>query len=144
VHGVVVATVPWARHGSWFTRDFEDQAAWLATQQSKTAVMRLCRIGRRAVGGIVTRVAAEMRDRVADPLDGLRRIGSDEISYRRGQSYIIGVVRNDTGRLGWVADGRSSEELGRFFAELGPARCRRTALVSADAGAWAAPGCTKR
>jgi transposase len=26
-HGVVVARVPWARHGSWFTREFEDQVA---------------------------------------------------------------------------------------------------------------------
>lgn len=24
VHGVVAARVPWARHGSWFTRAFED------------------------------------------------------------------------------------------------------------------------
>ena len=29
-HGVVVARVPWARQGAWFTRAFEDQAAWLA------------------------------------------------------------------------------------------------------------------
>jgi transposase len=28
-HGVVVAAVPWARHGSSFTVAFEDQAAWL-------------------------------------------------------------------------------------------------------------------
>jgi transposase len=135
-HGVVVARVPWARHGARFTRDFEDQAAWCATQQSTSAVTRLLRVGWRAVGGIVARVAAEMRGRLADPLDGLRRIGIDEISYRRGQSYIIGVVCHDTGRLVWAAEGRSAAVLGRFFAELGPARCRQVRLVSADAGSW--------
>ena len=29
-HGVVVAAVPWARHGAGFTRSFDDQVAWLA------------------------------------------------------------------------------------------------------------------
>lgn len=38
VHGVVATTVPWARHGSWFTRDFEDTVGWLATATSKTAI----------------------------------------------------------------------------------------------------------
>jgi transposase len=133
---VVVARVPWARHGARFTRDFEDQAAWCATQQSKAAVTRLLRVGWRSVGSIVARVAADMRGRIGDPLDGLRRIGVDEISYRRGQRYVIGVVCHDTGRLVWAADGRSAEALGRFFAELGPRRCAKIALVSADAGAW--------
>jgi transposase ISL3 family protein/transposase IS204/IS1001/IS1096/IS1165 family protein len=79
-HGVVVARVPWARHGAWHTRDFEDQAAWCASQLSRSAVCRLLRVSWRAVGGIVTRVVADRRARIADPLAGLRRIGIDEIS----------------------------------------------------------------
>lgn len=35
-HGVVVARVPWARHDSRFTKDFEEQCAWLAVHVSKT------------------------------------------------------------------------------------------------------------
>ena len=50
-HGVVVARVPWARHGAWHTRDFEDQAAWLATQAPKSAITRLLRVSWRGVGG---------------------------------------------------------------------------------------------
>ena len=34
VHGVVVASVPWARHGAGHTRGFDDQVAWLATHCS--------------------------------------------------------------------------------------------------------------
>lgn len=26
---MIVARVPWARHGAWHTRHFEDQAAWV-------------------------------------------------------------------------------------------------------------------
>ena len=98
-HGVVVARVPWARHGARHTRDFEDQAAWLATQCSKSAICRLLRVSWRGVGGIVVRVVADRRARVADPLEGLRRIGINEISYRTGQRYIMGVIDHDTGRL---------------------------------------------
>jgi transposase len=67
-HGVVVCAVPWARHGSRFTRSFEDQA-WLAVQCSKKAVAELLRIAWRTVGAICERVAAEaigQRDLLAD------------------------------------------------------------------------------
>jgi len=73
-HGVVVAAVPWARHGSRFTRSFEDQVCWLAVNTSKTAVAELMRVAWRTVGRILERVATEQRAK-ADLLDGLRRIG---------------------------------------------------------------------
>ena len=40
-HGVVVARTAWARHGSRFTRAFEQQVAWLATHCSKSAICQL-------------------------------------------------------------------------------------------------------
>jgi transposase len=73
-HGVVVCAVPWARHGSRFTRAFEDQTAWLAVHSSKTAVAQLMRIAWRTVGGILERVADEATCDV-DLLSGLTRIG---------------------------------------------------------------------
>jgi transposase len=77
-HGVVVCAVPWARHGSRFTRAFEDQAAWLAVNCSKTAVAELMRIAWRTVGGILERVAGEAQ-REVDLLTGLRRIGIETV-----------------------------------------------------------------
>jgi transposase len=147
-HGVVVARVPWARHGAWHTRDFEDQAAWCASQLSTSAVCRLMRISWRAVGGIVVRVVADRRARVADPLEGLVRIGIDEISYRRGQRYIMGVIDHDSGRLVWAADGRDATILGEFFSLLGTERCTKIALISATRaagcdGRWASTARTR-
>jgi transposase len=84
-HHVVVAQVPWARHKARHTRAFEDTVAWLACVTSKTTICELMRIGWRAVGHIITRVAAEA-GAGADRLAGLRRIGIDEISYRKGTS----------------------------------------------------------
>ena len=36
-HAVVVAAVPWARHGAGHTRSFDDTVAWMATQMSASA-----------------------------------------------------------------------------------------------------------
>ena len=84
-HGVTVTAVPWARHDSRFTQAFEDQAAWLVTHTSRSAVSELMRVAWRTVGGIITRVIREAEAAV-DRLSGLRRIGIDEISYRKGTS----------------------------------------------------------
>ncbi|MCA1701294.1 MAG: ISL3 family transposase [Actinobacteria bacterium] len=135
-HGVVVARVPWARHGCWFTREFEDQAAWLATYCSKSAVCELMRVSWPAVGRIIERVVADESARRGDSLAGLRRIGIDELSYRKGQRYITGVVDHETGRLVWAAEGRDKQTVARFFAELGPERSAELELISSDMGAW--------
>ena len=137
-HGVVVCAVPWARHASRFVRCFEDQVCWLAVHTSKSAVAELMRVAWRTVGGICERVLAEAER--ADPgrLDGLRRIGIDEISYRKGQRYLTVVVDHDTGRLVWAAPGANADVLDGFFALLGAKRCARIELISADMGAWIA------
>jgi transposase len=135
-HGVVVARVPWARHGSWFTREFEDQVAWLATHCSKSAVCELMRVSWLTVGRIIERVVAEQAGRRGDPFAGLRRIGIDELSYRKGQRYITVVVDHDSGRLVWAGDGRDKQTVERFFDLLGAERCARLELVSSDLGEW--------
>ena len=137
VHGPTVAQVPWARHGAGHTRDFDDQAAWLAVHVSKSAVVELLRIAWRTVGAIVARVSADI-DATVDRLDGLRRIGIDEISYKRGYRYLTVVVDHDSGRLVWAAPGRDEATLHRFFDELGAARAAQITHVSADMADWIA------
>jgi transposase len=136
-HGVVVAAVPWARHGAGFTRGFEDTAAWLAVHTSRAAVAELLRVAWRTVGRMVTRVGEEAEQGV-DRLAGLRRIGIDEISHRRGHRYLTVVVDHDTGRLVWAAPGHDEATLHRFFDALGEVRSAQLTLVSADAAGWIA------
>jgi transposase len=135
-HGVVVAAVPWARHGAGHTRDFDDLVGWLVRQMSKSAVCRLLRVSWRTVGQIVDRVVADADAAAGDRLAGLRRIGIDEVSYRRGHKYLTVVVNHDTRRLLWIAEGRDRAVLGRFFTLLGPHRCGQIALVTADGAEW--------
>src|SRR4051794_37587689 len=142
-HGVVVCAVPWARHGSRFTRAFEDQVAWLAVHTSKTAVAALMRIAWRTVGGICERVAAEAQ-REVDLLADLKRVGIDEISHRRGQRYLTVVVCHDTGRLVWAAPGRDRRTVEAFLEALGQDRCQQIELVSCDMAAWIAAPLAER
>ena len=112
-------------------------AAWLAVHVSKSAVVELLRISWRTVGAIVERVGADI-DATTDRLTGLRRIGVDEISYKRSHRYLTVVVDHDTGRLVWAAAGRDGATLSRFFDELGPVRSAEITHVSADMANWIA------
>ncbi len=136
-HGVVVAHVPWARHGAGHTRTFDETVAWLATHTSKSAVTTLMRIAWRTVGSIIARVWADI-EALGDRLDGLTRIAIDEISYKRGHRYVTAVVDHDSGRLVWAAPGRDRATLRAFFDLLGPDRSALITHVSADAAPWIA------
>jgi transposase len=134
-HGVVVAAVPWARHDSSFTTCFEDQVAWLAVHTNKTAVAELMRIAWRTVGWICDRVMVEQL-KGRDLFAGLKRIGIDEISIRKGQRYLTVIVDHDSGRLVWAAAGRDKQTVTRFLDLLGEERCKQLRLVSCDMAPW--------
>ncbi|MBA3907990.1 MAG: ISL3 family transposase [Pseudonocardiales bacterium] len=143
VHGPTVARVPWARHHAGHTRAFDDYTAWLAVHLSKSAVVALARVSWRTVGRIVARVGADIDGRV-DRLAGLRRIGIDEISYKRRHHYLTVVVDHDTGHLVWAAAGRDDATVHRFFDELGPARTAQLTHITADMALWIARVVTDR
>jgi transposase len=142
-HGTTVAAVPWARHGAGHTHALDQQAAWMASECSKSATAQLMRTSWRTVGAIVERVVAD-RDRAVDRLAGLRRIGIDEISYRKGQKYMTVVVDHATARVVWMADGHGKDVLDRFFDQLGEQRTAGLTHISADGAAWIAQVLTER
>jgi transposase len=136
-HGPTVVAVPWAHHHAGHTYSVDDTVAWLAVACSKTAVCELMRIAWRTVEAIVARVWADTEKRI-DRFAGLRRIGIDEISYKRHHRYLTVVVDHDSGRLVWAAPGRDTHTLRRFFDALGVERCAQITHVSADAADWIA------
>lgn len=90
------------------------------------------RIGWRTVGSIIQRVVRRYRDSAGDPLDGLRIIGIDELSYRKHHSYITVVVDHVCGEIVWASEGKSAETLAGFFKELGPERAAKPESVTID------------
>jgi transposase len=127
--GVTTEMVPWAAPDSGFTRDFETTLAFLAQRMDKTTVCKMLRVAWETVGRVAARVVERMR--VGDPLDGLRHIAIDELSYKRHHHYVT-IVINELGNVVWAAPGRSADTLHRFFDELGPERAAALETVSVD------------
>ena len=101
------------------------------------------RIAWRTVGAIVARVWADT-EKTVDRFADLRRIGIDEISYKRHHKYLTIVVDHDSGRLVWAAPGRDTTTLRRFFDAWVPSACAQITHVSADAADWIADVVTQR
>jgi len=131
-HGVVCESVPFAQPGAHFTRELDHLLAWLATRMDRSSVGRLCRVSWRSVGRACARVAASGLD--PGLLDGLVRIGVDEISWRKHHKYLTLVVDHDRARVVWGAPGRDAPTLDRFFDELGVERSAKIEAVSLDLG----------
>jgi transposase len=93
------------------------------------------RIAWRTVGWICERVMAEQLEG-RDLYAGLKRIGIDEISIRKGHRYLTVVVDHDTGRLVWAVAGRDKQTVTRFLDLLGEERCKQLKLVSCDMASW--------
>lgn len=129
-HGVVTEAVPWARHGSDFTRPLEDAVALLAQKTDKTAVSELFGIAWVTVSNIAKRIVVEKLD--PDRFKALRRIGVDEISFRKRHRYLTVVTCHDTRRVIWVAEGKSADVLKSFFELIGAEACQRIAIVTMD------------
>lgn len=136
-HGVLVESVPWARHRARFTRDFEDWVACLAVRCTASAVTGLARIEWHTVGGICERVYAELEAaRGRGRFDGVRRIGIDETSYKKGHKYLTVVVDHDRGCLVWAHEGYGKEVLGLFLDGLTREQRRAVEVVTADGAKW--------
>jgi transposase len=131
--GVRAEMVPWAEVGSRFTRDFEDQVAYLAQVTDKTTVSTTMRISWKTVGRIIGRVVARLAP--TDRLEDLRHIGVDELSYRRHHEYVTTVVDHVKRRVVWSAEGKSAKTVDTFFAALGPERSARVETVTMDMSA---------
>jgi transposase len=129
---VVTEAVPFARHRSGFTRDFEDVAAFLATKTDKTTIARFLRVDWDTVGRICQRVVADELD--ADRLAGLVNIGVDEVSWRKHHNYLSLVYDHGRGKVVWGKPGKDTATLDAFFAELGDDRAGRIEAVSMDMG----------
>ena len=140
--GVRVEQVPWAAHGSRFTRDLEEMVAYLAQRMDRSAVRRLVGIDWRTVGTIVERIVSERLDPAR--LDELYVIGLDELSFRRHHNYVTVVVDHLKRRVVWTGEGRSADTLHGFFDALGPERSAKLTHVTLDMAAGYIKAVTER
>jgi len=131
--GVTTELVPWAEPGVGFTREFEEMTAYLTQRADRTTVATMLRIAWTTVGSIITRVVARLQP--GSRLDGLTRIGVDELSYRRHHQYVTVVIDHVLGRVVWAHEGKNADTLREFFSELGPERGAKLEAVTIDMSA---------
>jgi transposase len=104
----------------------------LATTMDKSALRPLMRIDWDTAGRIIERVIETGLD--PKRLDDLFVIGVDEVSWRRGHSYLTMVSNNATGKFVWGQQGKDTATLDCFFIELGKERSEAIDAVSMDLG----------
>jgi transposase len=131
-HGVRVEGVPFARHRSGFTRDFEQLVAWLATRTDKSTIRRLVRVDWDTVGRVIARVTADELD--AERLENLFEIGIDEVSWRKQHRYLTLVADHIRGQIVWGHEGRDATTADRFFKQIGKSRSHAIEVISLDMG----------
>lgn len=137
-HGVHTSALPWARHHSSFTRDFENTVAWMTKYLPKTAISQYMRISWNTVGPIISRYRQDIDPFPEHRYDNLKRIGIDETSYRKGHKYMTVVVDHDTNSVIWCHDKHGKEVLREFFEQLADEQRSSIECVSADGAKWIA------
>jgi len=137
-HGVLVAKVPWARHKSDYTYDFETAVTWFALHAAAADVAEYFRIEWHTVGSITKRVQESLEKNEPSRFDNLEAIGIDETSYKKGHKYMTVVVNHKTGSLIWAKKGFGKTVLAEFFQELTYEQRANIKYVTADGARWIA------
>ena len=77
------------------------------------------RIDWKTVGPVCERVSEDLEaTRGGSRFDGLRRIGVDETSYKKGHKYLTVVVDHERNRVVWACKGHGKSQLNAFFDRL--------------------------
>jgi len=136
IHGIVTSCVPWARHKSRFTYEFEQTVTWLTKHMAMSAVCQFMQTQFRTVGAIVKRVFESSQN--ANRFLNLEAIGIDETSYKKGYKYFMTVVDHNTGKIIWAHEGFGEGVLRIFFEQLTPEQRAKIRYVTADGARYIA------
>ena len=108
--------VPWARDGSGFTLLFEALALSLCKELPVAHAARHLRANAKALWRRIENYVNEARAK--DDMSGVRHIGIDETSLRKGQEYVTSVHDLEQKRLLFVTEGRDHQTVQAFTKDL--------------------------
>jgi len=128
--GVKVEAMPWSRGKSFLSMPLIVVLAAFAKRLAWEDVARLFGLHWNTVKAAVKHIVdygLEHRD-----LSGIIYIGIDELSRRRGYTYVTMIYDLVSGDLIWTGDGREKGTLEQFFAELGEERSKTIRGICCD------------
>jgi transposase len=130
-HGVKTMKVPWAAPQGRFTLLFERFAVdVLLASASVSQACELLDLSWDAVHEIMRRAVERGLER--RQLEGLRHLGMDEKSFKRGQSYITLLTDLDHSRVLDVVEERTGEAADQLWATLTPEQKQAVEAVAVD------------
>lgn len=132
--GTRVEVFPWEAPGHRMTRRFFERVAALCTRLPIQTVAKLVGLSWDTVARIDKETIELALGGKAPELGGLKFIGVDEVSRTGGHKYFTMVTDLESGRVVWVAEGKRTEALTRFFDELGKKGCKRIRIIVSDLG----------
>jgi transposase len=109
-------SVPWAREGSGFTLLFEALALSLCKELPVAQTARHLRVNAQALWRRLTFYVQQAR--AQDDMSGVRHIGIDETSIRKGQQYITVVHDLEHKRLLFATAGRDHKTVDAFAQDF--------------------------
>lgn len=122
--------VAWLARHSRLTRRLEQAAAQACTRMAVAHVAQWLGLHWSTVRALdKQRLLAEV---AALPALEPRRLIMDEFALFKGHRYASVILDADSGRVLWVAEGRSRKSVRPFFKELGPQGCARIEAVAMD------------
>jgi len=108
--------VPWAREGSGFTLLFEALALSLCRELPVAQAANLLRVAGKQLW---TRINHYIKAaRIRDDMSGVRKVGIDETSVKKGHEYITVVHDLEAKRLLFACPGRDHETVAAFAQDL--------------------------
>jgi transposase len=116
--------------GQMMTRRYERYLAGLCELLCAQAVAQLEELSWSTVSHL-DRKYLQLRQQ-AQRLENVRRIGIDEVAYKKGQNYVTVVSDLISRKVLWVGKDRSKATVAAFFAELGPAATAAIEVVAMD------------
>ena len=130
-HGVKTMTVPWAAPQGRFTLLFECFAVEvLLASASVSQACQLLGIGWDTAQEIMRR--AVERGLEWRQLEGLKHLGMDEKSFKRGQSYITLLTDLEQSRVLDVVEERTAEAADQLWETLSPEQKQAVEAVAVD------------
>jgi len=127
---VKVEKVPWAEPWSRVTMSLAAAVAVMARKLSWLEVASYFGLDWKTVAQIVRFAVAEgLKRRQWMPL---HTIGVDEVSRRKGHTYLTLVYDLERGRIVWIGEKRKRETIDSFFQWLNKRRCRSIRAVCCD------------
>lgn len=130
--GIKVEKVPWAEGKSPLAKSFSwFLCVWARRLPWNEVAITFGTSWNRVYSAVKWAVAYGLEHR---RLDGIRAIGIDEVSYKKGHKYLTVVyeIGQDCRRLLWIGKDRSEDTLNNFFDWFGKERCELLRYACTD------------